>query len=330
MHSRSRYGGIGECADRRIKLWYRKAAFILHSFPNNPMSSYARGANRYLDAAILDVETVSVDSIAPPPEVGDGWRGCVTIGCRRSSYFRSYDTCRFLEYVVAHTVSVYQYRVNDYSDRRDRALMKLVLDPFCYRNRDSGIVVDYLLLFRNVEGRSYIRIRRDEACSACMTSVRLTSIDDSDPFRACLMRGFIEEMVLRSEPNDDTRFPLDSDPVHGNIDQTSMRALYCTMGMDPLSMELQVVGILEIDCSESSFKRYVQRMGHSLDMTSGETMDMSDVLSLSRASYRGDSTGLVECTEANLRMLMGDPRAMPAFRELMRYMLRHMDWVRSP
>ncbi len=154
-------------------------------------------------------------------------------------------------------------------------------------------------------------------------------IEDVDIFANNTVREFEEEIMGRTEMVEPSGYNY---LVDSPLCKDFMRVYFCTMGLDPLTLKSEVITMILIDCMDPSFKRYVREMKSSIRTNTDEKIGFDerkpvtegDLMKLvsEDVSDEGGVT-LEHFTQVNVRRFKNDKRAMPVFRECMRFMDLH-------
>lgn len=210
-------------------------------------------------------------------------------------------------------------------------------------NRVSAIGVCALTVFYNVstddeseESSAYICIHhRGENVAEARNIVSLVpagglqltaDLDDVDPFANNTIREFEEEIMGRPEMVEPESYNYLEDSEECN---EFMKVFFCTMGLDPLTLKPEVMTLLLVNCGNEAFKKYIHNMKPHLQLGSKVTRkDLMEIVSNKDKDKEGDIT-LDRLTENVLKRYENDKRAMPVFRQCMKYVRNHIDAVKE-
>lgn len=265
----------------------------------------------------------------------------------QSDYISYYNTCQRLSYIVAKTVNDSSEKGDDEDSIIDR-LKGIVPNPNDLSNRVASIGVCTLTVFYNVEGddnpEAYMIIHhRGNKVAEAMNTRSLvpagglqinnakthknyeTTIDETSIVNNTV-REFEEEVMGRPEVIE----PAEYDYVeNSHLCESFMKIYYCTMGYDPLSLKVEMITFLAIDCHNTDFERYVYEMKPSLLLE--DEKDKTDGF-INRSGLKKIVTqgiadeGRITIDRFSDEMVCryeNDVGAMPVMRECMRYVHKY-------
>lgn len=216
-----------------------------------------------------------------------------------------------------------------------------LFDEYGCDNRVAAIGVCALTVFYNVlasedskEPSAYICIHhRGENVAEARNIVSLVpagglqltaDVDAVEPFANNTIREFEEEVMGRPEMVEPESYNYLEDSEECD---KFMKVFFCTMGLDPLTLKPEVVTLLLVDCGKDAFKEYVQDMKPHIQLREKVTRkDLMSIVSNEDKNKEGDIT-LDRLTEKVLKKYENDKRAMPVFRQCMKYVRDHLGAV---
>ena len=257
----------------------------------------------------------------------------------KTSYLHYYNTCGS---IIASSI----YRIHRKSQRRDAngenigcdreaASMCIELNDRSKRTASIGLCV--LTVIRNVDGTDFFLVHRRSnklAEAAGMTSV--IPAGTLEPSHGSSLEeikehyeesGVPEKNILVENANREFREELFGFPEFGLPDNMVFKKLrgnywYLGLGYDPLSTKVEMMGMMELECSDliEDYNELLEQRNMKTTVPpvgEGKKPGYEQLCQIFEGSSEGEIE-LMRFNRATLRDLERDKKGMPVFREIMR------------
>ena len=257
----------------------------------------------------------------------------------KTSYLHFYNTCGS---IIASSI----YRIHGKSQRsdartqdaecnREAASMCIELNDRSRRTASIGLCI--LTVIRNVDGADFFLVHRRSnklAEAAGMTSV--IPAGTLEPIHGNSLEELKEHYEGSEEPeknilvenaNREFREEVFGFPEFGLPDNMTFKKLrgkywYLGLGYDPLSTKVEMMGVMELECSDliEDYNELLEQRNMKTTVPptgEGKKPDYDQLCQILEGSPEGE-VELMRFNRATLRDLERDRKGMPVFREIMR------------